>query len=63
MALVSQAPDEASLRVLEETLTKNGIEHKMWIEQPENIPTCIATKPYPKADVQNYLKRFKLFKL
>jgi peptidyl-tRNA hydrolase len=54
--------DEASLRALAETLTTNGIQHKMWIEQPEDIPTCIATKPYPKADIQNYFKRFKLFK-
>lgn len=22
--------------------------HKLWIEQPENYPTCLAVKPYPK---------------
>jgi hypothetical protein len=22
--------------------------HKLWVEQPENFPTCLALKPYPK---------------
>lgn len=34
----------------------------MWIEQPENIPTCIAIKPYLKDDVHKFVKKFKLFK-
>ena len=23
-------------------------QHKLWVEQPENFPTCLATKPCPK---------------
>lgn len=59
---VFQAKDEVSLRGLATKLTEENIDHKLWIEQPENIPTCIATKPYPKDQVQKYFKKFKLFK-
>ncbi|KAF6161755.1 hypothetical protein GIB67_013832 [Kingdonia uniflora] len=43
-------------------LTANGIDHKLWIEQPENIPTCIATKPYPKSTVSSFFKKLNLCK-
>ncbi|KAI4370078.1 hypothetical protein MLD38_018462 [Melastoma candidum] len=36
-----------------------GIAHELWIEQPENIPTCLATKPYNKSAVSNYFKKLK----
>ena len=26
-----------------------GVDFKLWNEQPENYPTCLATRPYPKA--------------
>lgn len=57
-----QAPDEASINKLKAKLEENSIEHKLWIEQPENIPTCLAVKPYPKEEIQQYFKKFKLFK-
>lgn len=57
-----QAPDEAALSGLSENLTQAGVSHKLWIEQPENIPTCLALKPYPKEAVQPLLRKFKLFK-
>lgn len=56
------AKDETSLTKLSEILTTNDIDHKLWIEQPENIATCLAVKPYQKADIQKYFKKFKLFK-
>nr|CAI5863934.1 unnamed protein product [Callosobruchus analis] len=43
-------------------LEENDVKHKLWIEQPENIPTCLVVKPYPKEEVQKYFKKFKLFK-
>ena len=57
-----QAPDEESLRKLSEKLTEDNIDHKLWMEQPENIPTCVAAKPSKKEDVQHYFKEFKLFR-
>lgn len=62
MYLFLQAKDEDSLRKLSETLTAENVDHKLWIEQPENIPTCVAVKPYRKDSVQNYFKTFKLFR-
>ncbi|RUS77956.1 hypothetical protein EGW08_014265 [Elysia chlorotica] len=60
--IVLEATDEASLTKLAENLVSNNISHKLWIEQPENIPTCIAVKPYRKNDVKHCFKGFKLFK-
>ena len=60
--VVLEANDEKSLRTLSETLTSENIAHKLWIEQPEDIPTCVAVKPYNKEDIQKYFKQFKLFK-
>ncbi|XP_061602607.1 putative peptidyl-tRNA hydrolase PTRHD1 isoform X2 [Cololabis saira] len=57
-----KAPDEAALSGLSDSLTQAGVSHKLWIEQPENIPTCLALKPYPKETVQPLLRKFKLFK-
>ncbi|XP_068610053.1 putative peptidyl-tRNA hydrolase PTRHD1 [Brachionichthys hirsutus] len=60
--VVLGAPDEAALSSLSENLTQAGVVHKLWIEQPENIPTCLALKPCPKETVQPLLRKFKLFK-
>lgn len=61
-SVLIQAPDEAALSTLAETLTQAGVAHKLWIEQPENIPTCLALKPCAKETVQPLLRKFKLFK-
>lgn len=61
--IVLQASDEPSLMSLVEKLESDDIKHKLWIEQPENIPTCLVTKPYPKNQVQTYFKKYKLFKI
>ncbi|XP_074275179.1 uncharacterized protein LOC141599151 [Silene latifolia] len=53
---------ETQLVKLSEKLKAGGITHKMWIEQPENYPTCLATKPYPKSLVSPFLKNLKLCK-
>ena len=59
---LTQAPSQDELEKLSGELTTDEIDHKLWIEQPENIPTCLATKPYPKQQIQSYFKKFKLFK-
>lgn len=60
--VVLQTADESGLRQLAEVLTVNGVDHKLWIEQPENIATCLATKPYPKQEIQQHFSTLKLFK-
>ncbi|RZC56701.1 hypothetical protein C5167_015550 [Papaver somniferum] len=53
---------ETQIQNLSQKLTTNGIAHKLWIEQPENFPTCLATKPYPKSVVSSFFKNLKLCK-
>ncbi|KAL4649204.1 putative peptidyl-tRNA hydrolase PTRHD1 [Arapaima gigas] len=60
--VVLEAPNEATLTALSEILQDNGVAHKLWVEQPENFPTCLALKPYPKEMVHSHLRKFKLFK-
>ncbi|KAL0393861.1 UNVERIFIED_CONTAM: putative peptidyl-tRNA hydrolase PTRHD1 [Sesamum latifolium] len=52
---------EAQILNLADKLKASGIAHKLWIEQPENIPTCLATKPYPKSAVSSFFKKLKLY--
>lgn len=60
--VVLEVENEADLTTLASSLQGGEVDHKLWIEQPENIPTCLATKPYPKPHVQRFFKKFKLFK-
>lgn len=60
--VVLEAPNETTLKELAETLQQKNINHILWLEQPENIATCIALRPYPKEEVNQYLKKFQLFK-
>lgn len=61
--VVLQANNQEELTTLQDKLKENSIKHKLWIEQPENISTCLVCKPYPKESVQSYFKKFKLFKM
>ncbi|XBI94388.1 hypothetical protein VPH35_031030 [Triticum aestivum] len=53
---------ETQLKNLAEKLEAAGVRHKLWIEQPENIPTCIATAPCPKSQVASFFRKLKLCK-
>ncbi|XP_069941321.1 putative peptidyl-tRNA hydrolase PTRHD1 isoform X2 [Cherax quadricarinatus] len=54
---------ETKLRNLSEKLNEAFIDHKLWIEQPEDTPTCLVTKPYPKEEVSRLFKKLKLLKM
>lgn len=53
---------QSDLVALSEALAADELKFKLWIEQPENIPTCLATKPYTKSLVEKFFKGFKLFR-
>lgn len=57
-----QVPNESSLLKLSDHLKEASVDHKVWIEQPEDFPTCLATRPYPKEQVQHLFKKCKLFR-
>ena len=44
--VLETGPDD--LTKISEKLKEAGVDHKLWIEQPEDFPTCLAVKPYPK---------------
>ena len=60
--VVVNVTSQADLIGLSESLAEKQIKFKLWIEQPENIPTCIATKPYAKSVVKAFFKNFKLLR-
>ena len=51
------------LQNLSQTLDEASIQHKLWIEQPEDVPTSLATAPNRKATLQPYFKKLKLCKV
>lgn len=62
MQVTLEVKGEPQIRNLSEKLVAAGIAHKLWIEQPENIPSCLASKPYPKSVVSSFFKKLKLCK-
>lgn len=53
---------EAQLRGLSAKLAEAGVAHKLWVEQPEDYATCLATAPAPKSAVAPLVKKLKLCK-
>lgn len=60
--VVVEVPNESDLHALSERLSSSDVAHHLWIEQPENTPTCLATVPNDKSTVQKHFKHLKLFK-
>ena len=59
--VVLQIEDQGSLVSLARDLKDRGIAFKLWYEQPGDIPTCVALKPYCKEMVRPLMRDFKLF--
>ena len=51
---------EDNIQELSSTLRKEGVPHKLWIEQPENIPTCLAAAPRLKSQLSQFFRHLKL---
>ena len=60
--VVLKAQNETDLVNLSDELSKANLLHHLWIEQPENIPACLATAPMPKDLISGYVKHLRLFK-
>ncbi|KAJ1822037.1 hypothetical protein LPJ56_003142, partial [Coemansia sp. RSA 2599] len=55
-----ETKNEASLLKMAENLKEKNIPFYLWIEQPENIPTCLATIPVVRSDLGDALKKCSL---
>ena len=59
---IFQVKDEKELYDLSNVLTLNKIDFKVWIKQPGNYATCIATRPYPVTEISQHFKNVKIYK-
>jgi len=50
------------LENLSDKLASNGVLHHLWIEEPETVPTCLASKPGLKSSLASHFKGLKLLK-
>ena len=62
LQVVLEAKSETQLRNLAEKLSDASISHKLWIEQPEDVATALATAPCLRDDVSHLFKKFNLCK-
>jgi hypothetical protein len=60
--VVLEVKSEQQLVNFSKKLEQEGILHKLWIEQPENYPTCLATKPYRRSQAAALFKKLQLCK-
>eukprot|EP01029_Cantina_marsupialis_P025056 TRINITY_DN657397_c0_g1_i1.p1 TRINITY_DN657397_c0_g1~~TRINITY_DN657397_c0_g1_i1.p1 ORF type:complete len:118 (-),score=23.02 TRINITY_DN657397_c0_g1_i1:123-476(-) len=60
--VVVEAKSQLQLENTAKKLETAELKFHLWIEQPENIPTCLATKPYRRDVIYPVLKRLRLFK-
>jgi peptidyl-tRNA hydrolase len=60
--VVLEVKTEAQLRSLSGKLEAAGVAHKLWVEQPEDVPTALATKPYRRSAVAQHFKKLQLCK-
>ena len=60
--VVLEVKGETQLLNLAAKLADAGVDHKLWMEQPENFATCLATRPYRKDEVAQWFKKCNLAK-
>jgi len=58
--VVLEADDEKALRDLSKSLEGAGIGHKLWIEQPEDEATALASFPAERSKLVGSFSGFKL---
>ena len=57
---VLELKGEPQLRTLAEKLAAAGLKHHLWVEQPENVATCLATAPARKSTLAPHFKKCRL---
>ena len=60
--VVLEVKDEIELQSVADLLKENNIDRVVWKEQPDNIITAIATKPYTKSYCGLILRHLKLLR-
>ena len=60
--VVLKIANDNDLTSLRKTLDENGVQYHCWVEQPENIQSCLATFPSNQDEISKYFKHLKLYK-
>lgn len=60
--IVLSVNNDQELLIIAHRLDENNIIYKLWIEQPESIPSCLAIKPYQRKIIAPLMKDLKLFR-
>ncbi|KAJ1656646.1 hypothetical protein IWQ61_003815 [Dispira simplex] len=60
--VVLETKNETSLLKITEGFKAQAIPHHLWIEQPENIPTCVATAPVQRSQIRDIVKKCQLWR-
>ncbi|CAK0884040.1 unnamed protein product [Prorocentrum cordatum] len=55
------AKGEAELQKVAARLDKAGVPYKLWVEQPEDVPVCIATWPRRRSELKKPTKGLSRF--
>ena len=59
---IFQVENEEELLELDIKLMIQKVDYRMWLKQPENYATCIATRPYPISALAEHFKNLKIYK-
>ncbi|KAJ2664699.1 hypothetical protein IWW48_000646 [Coemansia sp. RSA 1200] len=57
-----ETKNEASLLKIADDLKEKHVPFYLWTEQPENIPTCLATVPVMRSSLGDALKKCSLMR-
>ena len=60
--IVLEGTSNDQLLALSESLTSASILHNLWVEQPENVATALATAPYHRSLLKPLFAGFKLLR-
>ncbi|KAH8862909.1 peptidyl-tRNA hydrolase PTRHD1 [Schistosoma japonicum] len=58
--IVLGVDNEEQLKNIAQKLKDANIDYYLWTEQPENVCTALATRPYEKSMIQSHFKGLKL---
>lgn len=61
--VVLEVKGEPQLVALHDKLAAAGVPHHLWREQPEDFPTCLATRPCARQEVEHLFRKLNLCKL
>lgn len=60
--VVLGAENEEDLREVSKSLEEANIGHKLWLEQPDNVYSCVASAPAPRSALKPFFSKFKLLR-